>query len=139
MLYEKCVACIKQRNDMGHVWLRHTVPGYVVGRPIFSVEHAKRYIREKLERGKFRVDEFEGDLIVCWGEQKEKAIRKQAGIKTNRDDKKSKRVKKKQRQPDARKTDVGEKRKIEEPLNVRLARLNFNMQQRARGSDGARR
>jgi hypothetical protein len=86
MLYEKCVACIKQRNDLGHVWLRHTVPGYVPGRPLFSLDHAKRYIREKLERGKFKVDEFEGDLIICWGEQKEKAIRKQAGVKRSKND-----------------------------------------------------
>jgi hypothetical protein len=126
MLYEKCVACIKQRNDLGHVWLRHTVPGYVPGRPLFSLDHAKRYIREKLERGKFKVDEFEGDLIICWGEQKEKAIRKQAGVKRSKKRRPSKRAS----SPDARKTgpnDQKNKRKIEEPLSVRLARLNFNM------------
>ncbi len=146
MLYEKCALCIKQRNDLGHVWLRHTVPGYVVGRPLFSIDHAKRYIREKLVRGKFTVEEFEGDLIVFWGKEKEKTIRKLAGggkSKKSRHANASKRPdtvsgtsRKRGKEVDMRLsgTNSGSKKgktKNEEPLGVRLARLNFNMNRRS--------
>ena len=127
LLYEKCAACIKQRNDLGHIWLRHTVPGYVMGRPLFSIDHAKRYIREKLTRGKFRVEEFEGDLIICWGDEKERAIRKMAGIKPP---KKSKPSRKKERVEVDHLKSSRDKKRVEEPLSVRLARLNVNLNKR---------
>ena len=127
LLYEKCAACIKQRNDLGHIWLRHTVPVYVMGRPLFSIDHAKRYIREKLTRGKFRVEEFEGDLIICWGDEKERAIRKMAGIKPP---KKSKPSRKKERVEVDHLKSSRDKKRVEEPLSVRLARLNVNLNKR---------
>ncbi len=129
LLYEKCAACIKQRNDLGHIWLRHTVPGYVIGRPLFSIDHAKRYIREKLIRGKFRVEEFEGDLIICWGDEKERAIRKMAGIKAPKKTKSSRKKDRGVGEVDHRKSS-SDKKRVEEPLSVRLARLNFNLNKR---------
>ena len=139
IIYEKCVDAIKARNTTGHSWLKFTVMSYIPGRPLYKFEHAKRYVAEKLKRGGFLVEEFEGDLVICWDAQKKKAVgkrtrrqirdsggtpvsqpasstsRRSASSSTMRTNKSSTRT----RPPKPVKN--------EEPLNVRLARLNFAM------------
>ena len=141
IIYDKCVDAIKARNTTGESWLKYTVVTYIPGRPLYKVDHAKRYVAEKLKRGGFLVEEFEGDLVICWDAQKKKAVSKrtrrqirdaggsptkQAASSTSSTSRRSAsssttRSKKSSRSRSPKPV------KIEEPLNVRLARLNFAM------------
>ena len=119
-LYAKCAEHIKRRNEMGHTVTRYHVPGFVVGRPLFNHAHAVRYIREKLERGKFEVVQHgSGELVIDWTTQKKRVIRKQAPKQAIVDDV--------PRPVRDRHVDKTKKTKIDEPLHVRLARLNYQL------------
>jgi hypothetical protein len=131
MLYEKCAEHIKIRNEMGNTSTRYLVPGYLVGRPVYSHGHALRYIRDKLHRGSFTTEVIDGELLIDWGREKRRAIRKQ----TSRDigdpsggKKKSKRRRSSGGSERHRSRERGRK-PIEEPLSLRLARLNLKLKQ----------
>lgn len=137
IIYDKCVEAIKARNTTGHSWIKFTVMSYIPGRPLYKFEHAKRYVAEKLKRGGFLVEEFEGDLVICWDAQKKKVVSKrtkrqirdsggsptkQAASSTSRRSASSSTTR-----SNKSSTRPPKPVKIEEPLNVRLARLNFAM------------
>lgn len=141
IIYDKCVDSIKARNATGSSWLKFTVVSYIPDRPLYKLEHAKRYVAEKLKRGGFLVEEFEGELVICWDAQKKKAV----GKRTRRQIRDSGGTPTKQpasstpstsrrsasssttRSNKSSRTQQPKPVKIEEPLNVRLARLNFAM------------
>jgi len=120
-LYDNCVKHIRRRNEMGQTTTRYHVPGFVVGRPLFNHAHAVRYIREKLERGKFDVETVgTGEIMIDWTTQKRHVIRKKAPKQAVKKDKED--------IPRALRDGVGgSKKKIAEPLHVRLARLNHEL------------
>ena len=140
IIYDKCVDAIKARNATGSSWLKFTVVSYIPGRSLYKLEHAKRYVAEKLKRGGFLVEEFEGDLVICWDAQKKKAV----GKRTRRQIRDSGGTLTKQpasstsstsratsssttSNKSSTRTRPPKPVKNEEPLNVRLARLNFAM------------
>ena len=145
IIYEKCVDQIKARNATGHSWLKFTVASYMPGRPLYKFEHAKRYVAEKLKRGGFLVEEFDGDLVICWDEQKKKAVGKRtrrqirdsggtptkqaasSTISTSSTSRRSASSSTTRSKKSSTQTRPPKPVKNEEPLNVRLARLNFAM------------
>lgn len=145
IIYDKCVDAIKVRNTAGFSWLKFTVTSYIPGRPLYKFEHAKRYVAEKLKRGGFLVEEFEGDLVICWDAQKKKAVSKRTrrhirdagGSSGNKTASSTSSTSSTSRRSASSSTTRSKKSstpsrppkpvKIEEPLNVRLARLNFAM------------
>lgn len=146
MLYKQCVEHIRRRNDMGSTSTTYFVSEYVLGRPLFTHLHAVRYIKEKLERGKFyvEIDPVSKALVIDWGAEKQKHIRHNAPKDLGIDMKKYKEMQKK-RVKNAHverwlsdSTNTGSKKKkkkskdskgssskkIEEPLSLRISRLN---------------
>lgn len=77
MLYEKCANHIRRRHALGHKFTTWKVDGIVLGRPVYTYEHALRYIVEKLRKGGFEayIDQETLDLVISW-EKKKKASNK---------------------------------------------------------------
>lgn len=133
MLYKQCVDHIKRLNDMGTTSTTFFVSEYVLGRPLFTHSHAVRYIQEKLKRGKFlvEVDPNSKHLIIEWGAEKEKQIRRKAPEDLGIDVRRFRAPKKLDRGEDStvsrKKTKDKRKKKkspIQEPLSMRISRLN---------------
>jgi len=119
-LYNQCTEHIKRRNEMGQSMTRYHVPGFVVGRPLFNHQHAVRYITEKLERGKFHVEKRgTAELVIDWTNQKRDVIRKKAPKQATAKEDVPRALRESSRDKN--------KKKIGEPLHVRLARLNHEL------------
>jgi len=141
MLYKQCVDHIKRLNDVGTTSTSWFVSEYVLGRPLFTHSHAVRYIQEKLKRGKFNVevDPNSKHLIIDWGAEKEKQIRRKAPEDLGIDVKRFKSQNKSDR--DGETVNTGSKKKakdrrkrvpIQEPLSMRISRLNAALSMNSR-------
>lgn len=80
ILYEKCANHIRRRHALGHKYTTWKVDGIVIGRPIYTYEHALRYIVEKLRKGGFEayIDQETLDLVISWGKKKKKESNKKS-------------------------------------------------------------
>lgn len=109
MLYEQCISHIRTKHVAGYTETYWIVPEFVLGRGLFDVQHAIRYITEKLKLGGFEVDLVQNStmLHISWRASLRQAIRdKQYSDKIER---------KKQKEKSSQKND--------EPLSVKLQRL----------------
>ena len=136
MLYKQCVDHIRRLNDMGTTSTTYFVSEYVLGRPLFTHSHAIRYIVEKLQRGKFcvEVDPVSKHLVIDWGAEKQKQVRRKIpddlGIDAKRFKEAEKQSARKVRGEDS--IAIGSKKKekrkkhvpVQEPLSMRISRLN---------------
>lgn len=107
-IYDLCASQIRRQNDAGNTQTVYTIPAFVIGRTPYTHSHAIRYTVEKLQRGGFRVTpdpECPALILIDWDRQ-------------TREKKKESSTKKKKPKP--KKPD---RTKIEEPLSVRIARL----------------
>jgi hypothetical protein len=66
MIYAKVSALITTQHDTGNSSLLYDVPAFVLGRPMFNHTHAVRYVKEKLLKGGFRVEQMGCTLHVSW-------------------------------------------------------------------------
>ena len=74
MLYEKCANHIRRRHALGHRSTTWMVDGIVIGRPVYTYEHALRYIVEKLRKGGFTayIDQETYEIVVSWDKTKKR-------------------------------------------------------------------
>jgi hypothetical protein len=110
-LYLKTTDHVRRRNELGFTTTRYHVPSFIVGRPIFNHDHAVRYVTEKLQKGGFKVIKDDNEIIIDWTKQKKDVIRKKAPKEACK----------------STSTSGGKKPKIDEPLHVKLARLNHKL------------
>jgi hypothetical protein len=75
MLYEKCANHIRRRHAIGHRKTLWTVDSIVIGRPVFTYEHALRYIVEKLRKGGFDayIDKDTYAIVISWEQKQTKS------------------------------------------------------------------
>lgn len=66
MIYNKVSTLITTQHETGNSSLVYDVPAFVLGRPMFNHAHAVRYVRDKLLKGGFRVDQMGCTLHVSW-------------------------------------------------------------------------
>lgn len=66
MIYSKVSTLITTQHETGNSSLVYDVPAFVLGRPMFNHAHAVRYVRDKLLKGGFRVDQMGCTLHVSW-------------------------------------------------------------------------
>lgn len=66
LIYSKVSALITTQHDTGNTSLLYDVPAFVLGRPMFNHAHAVRYVKEKLLKGGFRVEQLGCTLHVSW-------------------------------------------------------------------------
>jgi len=114
MIYNLCANHIRRQHGTGNTFTLYAVPTFVIGRTPYVHSHAVRYTVEKLERGGFTVHTDEkspGVLLVDWTKTPQPQRQEQASQKSS--PKKKKKTRKEKSKP----------RKIQEPLNVRIARL----------------
>ena len=108
---------IRRQHDTGNTRLLYTVPSFIVGRTPFRHHHAIRYTVEKLQKGGFDVTTDSGApgiLLIDWTPKpKPKPKPKRA----------SKPKPKPKPKPISKAKDTVARKKIEEPLHVRIARL----------------
>jgi hypothetical protein len=141
MLYKQCVDHIRRRNDMGSMSTTYFVSEYVLGRPLFTHSHALRYIKDKLERGKFSVEiePVSKYLVISWGGEKEREIRKRVptdlgiDMARYRERRRKTRLKMNRNPVEHEVEQTGSKKKSkhtprstqsQEPLSLRISRLN---------------
>ena len=88
ILYEKCANHIRRRHALGHKYTTWKVDGIVLGRPVYTYEHALRYIVEKLRKGGFEayIDQETLDLVISWGEKKKSSKKKSSSSKSKERD-----------------------------------------------------
>lgn len=135
-IYDLCTNQIRRQHSTGNTCTVFTVPTFVIGRTPFTHDHAIRYILAKLERGGFRVTEnresYPGVLFIDWSRHlPEKDAKKDSKSHAPRDaprdtPRDARRVtpRGKHRTKKEKHTRFPPPReKIEEPLKVRLARL----------------
>jgi len=81
LLYEKCANHIRRRHSLGHVNTVWTVDSIVIGRPVFTYEHALRYIVEKLRKGGFDayIDRDTYAIVVSWDSSTKKKRKSSSG------------------------------------------------------------
>lgn len=116
MLYTQCIDHIKRKHESGCTITIFNVPGFVLGRPIFTHTHAVRYVAEKLCRGKFDV-KVDGPLIyVDWEARIKEACRKESKMRM-----KTRRVPS-YTKPCSVRSNAPSSQSLE-PLSVRLERL----------------
>ena len=74
MLYEKCANHVRRRHALGYRKTLWTVDSIVIGRPVFTYEHALRYIVEKLRKGGFDayIDRDTYAIVISWESKKSK-------------------------------------------------------------------
>lgn len=111
-IYNMCTNQIRRQNSTGNTCLLYAIPSFIVGRTPFTHSHAIRYTVEKLQRGGFRVTtdpESPGIIFVEWGREATRPKEKPTTKQTQKTKEKKKKVPK--------------RKKIEEPLSVRIARL----------------
>lgn len=78
MLYERCVQTIRRVHQAGNAELYWTVPAFVFERNLYDVDHAVRYIRDKLRIGGFDVNVLDRTTLnVTWHAKARKAAQKQ--------------------------------------------------------------
>src|SRR5210317_1716370 len=70
MIYSKVSTLITTQHETGNSSLVYDVPAFVLGRPMFNHGHAVRYVRDKLLKGGFKVDEMGCTLHVSWKKKK---------------------------------------------------------------------
>lgn len=119
-IYDMCTNEIKRQHGTGNTCTLYTVPSFIIGRTPYTHSHAVRYTVEKLQRGGFRVtqdDDYPGVLLVDWSRRKEKESKKQESKQCKDGEQLQKEPKKKKKRTPSNKT------KIQEPLSVRIARL----------------
>jgi hypothetical protein len=107
-IYDLCASQIRRQNDAGNTQTMYTIPAFVIGRTPYTHSHAIRYTVEKLERGGFRVTpdpECPAQIVIDWGRQSRETTKKKESSKSKK------------------KPTPKTKKKIEEPLSVRIARL----------------
>lgn len=79
MLYQKCANHVKLKHEAGCTDACWVVPVFVMGRSVYDVTHAVRYIRDKLKVGKFEVDVVHGTTLhIKWGASLRKALKSAA-------------------------------------------------------------
>jgi hypothetical protein len=113
-IYDLCASQIRRQNDAGNTQTIYTIPAFVIGRTPYTHSHAIRYTVEKLERGGFHVTpdpECPAMILIDWDRQTREQETKKKTSKTRK-----KKSNKKNRK-------VSGQKKIEEPLSVRIARL----------------
>lgn len=113
-IYEACASQIRRQHGTGNTSLLYTIPAFIVGRTPYTHSHAIRYTIEKLERGGFHVlhsDETPGIIYVDWSKRPAPAKK----TSTSKSKLKSKSKSKSKSKPTPK--------KIDEPLSVRIARL----------------
>jgi hypothetical protein len=92
MLYEKCANHIRRRHALGHTKTIWTVDSIVIGRPVFTYEHALRYIVEKLRKGGFDayIDRDTYAIVISWEPKRVKASRHSSSSSKKNDARKEK-------------------------------------------------
>lgn len=66
-IYNNIETAITRRAARGDTSLEYVVPPFIPGRPMYQLDHAIRYCREKLHLNGFNVSVKDGDvLLVDW-------------------------------------------------------------------------
>lgn len=76
MLYTRCTEHIHRKHAAGCTEAVWNVPHFVMGRQLYDVHHAVRYIRDKLLLGKFGVEVHDTTLVITWGQSLKDALKK---------------------------------------------------------------
>jgi hypothetical protein len=70
ILFETATQRVKNRAEMNETNMVFKVPHYLVGRPLFNVKHAARYVSEKLRIYGYTTSFYEDNgtyfVNVCW-------------------------------------------------------------------------
>lgn len=66
MIYGKIQNKIQLSASKGKTSIEYVVPPFLPGRPMFSVDHAVRYNRDKLRYNGFTVDVVDDVLLIDW-------------------------------------------------------------------------
>jgi uncharacterized protein with PIN domain len=70
MLFETATHRIKKKAEMNETEMVYKIPHYVLGRSLFNVKHAARYVSEKLRIYGYKTSFYEQDgtyfVNVCW-------------------------------------------------------------------------
>lgn len=136
MIYSKVTTLITTQHETGNSSLVYDVPAFVLGRPMFNHAHAVRYVRDKLLKGGFRVEQMGCTLHVSWKKkQKDQKDPKEKPKKTKKkEDTKASSSKKESKTwldntPKSASKPPGKAKptKVEEPLEVRLKRLRASL------------
>lgn len=76
LLYQQCAKHVKLKHEAGCTEAFWVVPVFVVGRGVYDVNHAVRYICDKLKVGKFRVEVVSGTTLhIGWEDSLRKALK----------------------------------------------------------------
>lgn len=132
MLYEKCANHIRRRHALGHRTTTWMVDGIVIGRPVYTYEHALRYIVEKLRKGGFSayIDRETYEIVISWETKKRGGSKHRASSSsTTTGDARKKKVSNDIVNAWLHDTPIKKKSKsskpsTNDPLSVRLKRLN---------------
>lgn len=141
MIYGKVSALITTQHDTGNSSLLYDVPAFVLGRPMFNHAHAVRYVRDKLVKGGFDVEQMGCTLSISWntgGLHKKKTPKKtpktpkktpkKSPTNPPKTDPPKKTTTWLDNTPKVAKTPAKAKTtKVEEPLEVRLKRLHASL------------
>jgi len=123
-IYDLCTNQIRRQHSTGNTCTVFTVPSFIIGRTPFTHDHAIRYTVGKLRRGGFRVtedrDSFPGVLFIEWARRKEPT---RVPVEETTDEDPHPKEKKKRKKTTKKIKFPPPGKKIEEPLKVRLARL----------------
>ena len=129
MLYEKCANHIRRRHALGYRTTTWMVDSIVIGRPVYTYEHALRYIVEKLRKGGFTayIDRDTYEIMISW-EKKKRSDSSKHHASTSSDARKKKVsddiVNAWLHDTPVKKKSKTSKPTTNDPLSVRLKRLN---------------
>ena len=116
MLYMQCTNHVRQVHQAGARAAIWVVPMFVLGRGVYDVHHAVRYIRDKLTLGKFRVEVInDTTLHIQWDDPLKKVLVSEASKKRHHQHHK----------PSPSRRD--QQKKTDEPLSDRLERLKRSL------------
>lgn len=70
ILFETATQRVRNKAEMNETNMIYKIPHYIVGRPLFNVKHAARYVAEKLRIYGYNTNFYENNgtyfVNVCW-------------------------------------------------------------------------
>ena len=70
IVFETATQRIKNKAEMNETEMKFKIPHYIIGRPLFNVKHAARYVSEKLRIYGYNTNYYEENgtffIHVCW-------------------------------------------------------------------------
>jgi hypothetical protein len=82
LLYAQCAEHIARKHEAGCTETIWNVPHFMVGRGLYDVTHAVRYIRDKLRLGRFDVSVHDTSVLtISWKASLRKALKKASPAK----------------------------------------------------------